>query len=195
MKSYIDPPKRMNPFLKLAVWLAERQTGKEMLAARILAWYPKAAVGAGALESLVAHRDRSVSERLLKLVRMQVSFHASCPFCIDMNSSEYAGLGITKREIEGLQGLVALEDIESLSERETLALRYAKALTETPINVSAELLESVLKAFSEREMVIIVSTAAQVNFWTRMIQGFGVPPAGFSETCAELHLERYTTLR
>ena len=47
----------------------------------------------------------AADERLLKLVRMQVSFMASCPFCIDMNSFEYGKLGIDDREIEALQGL------------------------------------------------------------------------------------------
>ena len=51
------------------------------------------------------------------------------------------------------------------------------------------LLGELLATFSEREMVVIASTIAQVNFWTRMIQGLGVPPAGFSGTCSILRLE------
>jgi len=29
--------------------------------------------------------------------------------------------------------------------------------------------------------VILVSTAAQVNYWARLIQGLGIPPAGFGQ--------------
>jgi len=36
-------------------------------------------------------------------------------------------------------------------------------------------------AFSEREIVILATTAAQVNYWARMIQVLGAPPAGFME--------------
>jgi hypothetical protein len=74
MKAYINPPKRIPLFLRLGIWIAERKTGKSMLAARILAWYPKAAVGAGVMESLVAHGEGAATARLLKLLRMQVSF-------------------------------------------------------------------------------------------------------------------------
>ena len=47
MKAYIEPPARIPLVLRLGTWVAERKTGKPMLAARLLAWYPKAAIGAG----------------------------------------------------------------------------------------------------------------------------------------------------
>lgn len=194
MNAYIMPPKRINPLLRLAIAFAERKTGKEMLVARLLSWYPKAAIGAGVLESLVAHKDKTITERLPKLVRMQVSFNASCPFCIDMNASDYTSLGISREELEGLQGLRNLDVIASFTGRERLALEYAAALTRTPISVSEELISGMKSAFTEREIVIIVSTVAQVNFWTRMVQGFGVPPTGFSLSCPELNLERYQSV-
>jgi alkylhydroperoxidase family enzyme len=165
-----------------------------MLAARLLAWYPKAAIGAGVMESLVAHQAGKATARLLKLLRLQVSFMASCPFCIDMNSAEYADFGISDREIEVLQGRRNLGTVDSLSREETLALRYARALTATPIKMDSGLLDELLSTFNEQELVVIASTIAQVNFWTRMIQGLGVPPAGFSETCSILRLEDYETL-
>lgn len=195
MSAYIRPPLRIPWYLRLAIWFSERKTGKEMLVARILAWYPKAALGSGLLESFVAHKDGAVSQRLLKLVRMQVSFKASCPFCIDMNAEEYAKLKITKQEIKVLQGLEDMDDVDSLSDKEKWALKYALALTKTPVEIPEALLNGVLEAFAERELVILVSTVAQVNFWARLIQGVGVPPAGFSSACTELHVEEYTTRR
>jgi alkylhydroperoxidase family enzyme len=165
-----------------------------MLAARILAWYPKAAIGAGVMESLVAHDSGKATARLLKLVRLQVSFSASCAFCIDMNAAGYSDSNISDGEIEALQGRRDLAELESLSHEERLALRYARALTATPISMDSTLLEELLAAFSEREMVVIASTIAQVNFWTRAIQGLGVPPAGFSESCSILRLEEFATM-
>jgi len=194
MKAYIDPPRRMPLVLRFGTWIAERRTGKPMLVARLLAWYPKAAIGAGVMESLVADEDGKATARLLKLVRMQVSFMASCPFCIDMNSAEYADSGISRDEVEALQRRRELGDVSSLSREETVALRYARALTSTPIAMDSELLAELLDTFSERELVVLASTIAQVNFWTRMIQGLGVPPAGFSETCRALRLDDYATL-
>jgi alkylhydroperoxidase family enzyme len=194
MDAYVNPPKKIPIFLKIGIWIAEKQLHKTILPARILAWFPKAAVGAGIMESLVAHKDGNISERLLKLVRMQVSFTASCPFCIDLNSAEYSELQITQEEIEALQERREFDSVISLSNREKLALMYAKALTSTPISIKLSLLNSMRDNFTEREIVIIVSTIAQVNFWTRLIQGIGVKPAGFSESCSILKLDEYNTL-
>ena len=44
-------------------------------------------------------------------------------------------------------------------------------------------MEKIKLNFTEREIVIIASTAAQVNYWARLIQALGVPPAGFSDKC------------
>ena len=194
MNAYINPPQRLPLVLRFGIWIAERRTGRPMLAARLLAWYPKAAIGAGVMESLVAHQSGKATAKLLKLVRLQVSFMASCAFCIDMNSAGYADSGIKDSEIEVLQGRRGLDEVDSLSREERLALRYARALTATPVTMDSELLGELLATFSERELVVIASTIAQVNFWTRMIQGLGVPPAGFSGTCSILRLEDYATL-
>ena len=121
--AYIAPPRRIPLLLRLGIRIAERKTGKPMLAARLLAWYPKAALSSGILESLVAHGDAAVDARTLKLVRMQVSFAVSCPFCIDMNSFEYERRGITDEEVRALQGAVPTETVESFSPRERAALR------------------------------------------------------------------------
>ncbi|WP_345299343.1 hypothetical protein [Candidatus Villigracilis affinis] len=69
----------------------------------------------------------------------------------------------------------------SFSEREKLAIAYTRLISETPLKFRPEMVEKVKAAFSEREFVILVSTAAQVNFWARLIQALGIPPAGFGE--------------
>ena len=195
MNPYIEQPKRISIILRVFIWIAERKVGKKLLPARILAWYPKSAIGAGIMEGLIAHEEGKANARLLKLIRMQVSILSSCSFCIDMNSSEYAEYEINENEIEALQGKKNLEDINSFSLEEIAALKYAKALTSTPISIEGNILKEFLSIFNEKEFVVIVSTIAQVNFWTRMIQGVGIPPAGFSESCSILDLDKYSTLK
>jgi AhpD family alkylhydroperoxidase len=179
MQAFINQPKRTPFFLKLGILLSERITGKTMLPARILAWYPKAAVGSGVMEALVAHEDGEMNQRLLKLIRMTASYAAACPFCVDMNSYEYREVGITDEEAEALRG--DFEKVSTFSEREKLAIAYARAISQTPLKFHPELVERVKSAFTEREFVILASTAAQVNYWARLIQALGIPPAGFGE--------------
>jgi alkylhydroperoxidase family enzyme len=181
MNAFIDPPRKISPLLRLGIWVSEKITGRVMLPARILAWYPKAALGSGLLESLVAHSDGKLDERMLKLVRMAASFAAACPFCVDMNSYEHEALGINSAEVLALRGQVELETVGTFSARERLAIQYARMISQTPLKFYPDFIEQVKASFSEREMVILASTAAQVNYWARLIQALGIPPAGFSE--------------
>lgn len=183
MAAFIRPPKPIPLLLRPGIWIAKKVTGKDLEIPKLLSWYPKAAIGSAVLESLVAHKDRTISERMLKLVRMQASFTAFCPFCIDMNSSEYAQSGITPEELAALQDYTLISTTQSFSTREKLALEYARLISATPLSFPAEFIESLKQNFDEREIVILASTAAQVNYWARLIHGLGVPPAGFSGSC------------
>ncbi len=183
MYAFIDPPGRIPFYLRGGIWISKRVTGKEMLPAKLLAWYPKAAIGSGILESLVAHQDGDLTERILKIVRIQASFAAACSFCVDMNSYQYEEKQITKEELKVLQGIKQAEEVTSFSDRELLAIQYAKLISQTPLQFPRYFIEELKRQFNEREIVILASTAAQVNYWARLIQALGIPPAGFSDQC------------
>lgn len=183
MRAFIEPPKNIPLLLKLGIWIARRSTGKDMLPARILAWYPKAAIGSGVLESMVAHHDGKLGERILKIVRIQASYAVACSFCIDMNSFQYEEKQITKDELMVLQGRKEFDDVQTFSERERLAIEYARLVSQTPLKFPQDFIEKLKVHFNEREIVILASTAAQVNYWARLIQALGIPPAGFSDQC------------
>jgi alkylhydroperoxidase family enzyme len=181
MDAFIAPPRNPPLFLKLGIWVSEKITGKAMLPARILAWYPKVAIGSGILESLVAHEDHNLDERILKIVRIQASYAAACPFCIDMNSHQYEEKHISIDELLVLQGRKPVDEVNTFSKREQLAIQYAKLISQTPLKFQPIFVDNLKQHFNEREIVILASTAAQVNYWGRLIQALGIPPAGFSD--------------
>jgi alkylhydroperoxidase family enzyme len=191
--SYIQPPRRLPFLLRLALSLVERRLGRRLLANRILAWYPKALVGSGMMEALIAHDEPEVPRRLLALIRVYTSFLVSCPFCIDMNSRDFLGKGLSEEEMRGLQGSIPLDGIASLDPRERAALRYVECICSTPVSFTSEVISGMREHFTERGIVIVASTGAQVNFWARLIQSLGVPPAGFSAECAVPTRETRTT--
>ena len=179
MDAFIEQPKRIPFLLRIGIWFSERITGKIMLPARILAWYPKAAIGSGIMEAFVAHEDGRMDKRMLKLIRMTASYAVACPFCVDMNSHAYRKEGITDEEAESLRG--DFKKVASFSEQEKLAIAYTRLISQTPLKFHPDMVERVKSAFTEREFVILASTAAQVNYWARLIQALGIPPAGFRE--------------
>jgi len=181
--AYIKPPQRIPFLLKIGIMISNRVTNKELLAPKLLAWYPKVAISSGVLESLVAHGKKDLNKRILKLIRIQASLCVACPFCVDMNSFEYDKDGITTEEIARLTSGTPASEVDTFSTKEQLAVEYTKLISQTPTVVPASFVEELKKEFTEREIVIIASTAAQVNYWARLLVSLGVPPAGFSDSC------------
>ncbi|MBV5266948.1 MAG: hypothetical protein JZU67_00175, partial [Burkholderiaceae bacterium] len=60
------------------------------------------------------------------------------------------------------------------------AVQYARLVSQTPLKFFPDFIDQIKANFDEREMVILASTAAQVNYWARLIQALGIPPAGYS---------------
>ncbi len=124
--------------------------------------------------------------------RLHTSFLVSCPFCIDLNARDFEKTGLSEEEIAALQGKTSMDQVATLEEDEKAALRYVQCICATPLSFPSHVIDAVKKHFTERGIVIIASTCAQVNFWARLIQSLGVPPAGFSAECSILNLDSYT---
>ena len=180
----LKPPQKIPIYLRLGIWISEKVTGKKMMPARLLSWSPRSAIGSGFLESLVVHKDPTLSPRLLKLLRLQISFKVSCPFCIDMNGHDFELFKITLAEVNQLKGQVYPVDFITFSKSEQIALEYALRLSETPPNLNEDFQNILKTMFSDREIVILTVTISQVNYWTRLIQGFNLPSAGFDQDCS-----------
>ena len=186
------PPRDPLPFpLGALLQAAERKSGGRLEGLRVLAHYPKALVGAGLMEAFVAHDEAETPRRLLALVRLCVSYVVSCPFCVDLNGQDFREIGISEAELAAVRGERDPEATESLSEAERAAIAFSKAVSATPVRVSEELAFRLVQAVGERGFVVVASTAAQVNFWARLLQGLGAPPSGIASDPETLALERF----
>ncbi len=130
---------------------------------------------------------------MVYLIRMQVSYFVSCPFAIDVNSWKYKDHKITEEEIEAMQGKMDVRTVGSFSEKEATALRYAIALSKTPVRFDGRLLEDVRRVFSHEEIVAVGALAAKVNYWARLIEAWRIKPVGYTDDPV-LALDSYRTL-
>ncbi len=175
----VPPPKRVPLLLRPALWLARRMTGKEPMPARLLAWWPKGAFGSGLFE-LPAAGPKDLDARCLAVARLVASRTAGCPFCVDMNAAAAARGALTAPELDAVL-LGTPGDFAALGHREAAAAEYAHALSRTPVELPEALRARLRAAFTPRELVVLASTIAQVNFWSRFNQGLDIPAAGFSQ--------------
>jgi alkylhydroperoxidase family enzyme len=179
--AFIDPPPNPPVLLRLGFWLTKKITGRDLLPARILAWVPKTALAAGLLESLAIHSFRQLNPRMLKLIRLSASYSAACPFCIDMNSYQSISTGISDEEMQALRQQKPVGEMTSLNKSEQVAVTYSRMISASPLIFHPDFIDELKIYFSEAEIVAIASTSAQVNYWARLIQALGIPPAGFMD--------------
>jgi uncharacterized protein YciW len=85
---------------------------------------------------------------------------------------------MTEPELRALQGDTLPADVPSITGAERLAIEYARLISATPLALTPDFGQRLRDMFSEREIVILATTSAQVNYWARLIQGLGCPPAG-----------------
>lgn len=175
--AFLAPPRRIPLPLRAGLWLTRRITGEDPLVARLLTWYPKAAVGAGVMESLVAADVGRMDHRMLKIVRMTVSAAVDCPFCIGFNGRDWEK-HLTPEEVESVQGRRDPGEVASFDDAERFAIAYSRLLVATPLAIPRETGERLREHFTEREIVVLVTTVAQVDYWARVVQGLGCPPLG-----------------
>jgi AhpD family alkylhydroperoxidase len=174
----IPSPSHIPWYLRPMLWVTRRMTGKDPLPARLLTYFPKGALGAGVFELAAAGAPGDLDGRSLAVARIVASAVSGCPFCVDMNAATWKRAGLRAEELAVLFG----EDeaaYASLGSREDVAARYAKALSLTPVVLAPELVVALNEVFTPREVVVLATTVAQVNYWTRFNQGLGVPAAGF----------------
>jgi 4-carboxymuconolactone decarboxylase len=81
------------------------------------------------------------------------------------------------------QQLLDLADFENstaFTELQKLVLRYAVAMTRTPVDVSDELFAALQRHFNPRQMVELTSAIAWENYRARFDHAFGLEAEGFS---------------
>jgi alkylhydroperoxidase family enzyme len=80
--------------------------------------------------------------------------------------------------------LAHFETSPAFSELEKLVLRYAVAMTETPVEVPDALFAALRKHFSPQQMVELTSAIAWENYRARFDHAFGIEAEGFSDGAA-----------
>lgn len=86
--------------------------------------------------------------------------------------------GVTERQ---LQDLADFEGSDAYDAATKAALRYADAMTATPVEVSDALFAELREHFDDKQLVELTSCIAWENYRARFDHALHIGPAGFSE--------------
>ena len=85
--------------------------------------------------------------------------------------------GVTEQQILDLDNF---ESSPAFSELERLILRYACAMTRTPVEVPDDLFEALRQQLDAKQLVELTSAIAWENYRARFDHAFGIEAEGFS---------------
>ena len=97
---------------------------------------------------------------------------------MDIGSAVGRQQGLTEKKLRSLD---SFETSDAFTELEKLALRYAAAMTDTPVKVGDDLFEALRKHLNEKQLVELTSCIAWENFRARFDHAFGIEAQGFSQ--------------
>lgn len=97
---------------------------------------------------------------------------------MDIGSAEAREAGITE---EQLRALHEYRDSDLFTEFEKLAMDYAIAMTQTPVEVSDELFSALRAQLDPAQLVELTYTIGWENWRARTNHAMGIEAAGFSE--------------
>jgi 4-carboxymuconolactone decarboxylase len=89
--------------------------------------------------------------------------------------------GITEQQI---LDLADFESSSAFNELERAVLRYAAAMTRTPVEIPDAVFDAVRRHLNEKQMVELTSAIAWENYRARFDHALGIESEGFSEGAA-----------
>jgi alkylhydroperoxidase family enzyme len=99
---------------------------------------------------LAQQHARTMPKEVKHLARTLAAMQMDCPWCLDFGMLESQQMGIHE---EKLQALLDYRRSPLLSEQEVLVLRYAEAMSKTPVWVPDDLFATLKAHYSDRQLV------------------------------------------
>lgn len=155
----------------------KRMYGAEMQPSRLIAHSRPSLLGYGVL-GLCHARSRAVDQRYTSLAILRSAQLTGCEWCLDFGSKLARDGGVPEAD---LRDLSRWRDSSRFDARDQVVLRYAEAMTRTPIEVTDELFAELRGHFDESQTVELTMSIAAENLFSRMNWALGLEGQGFSE--------------
>jgi AhpD family alkylhydroperoxidase len=165
MMARIEGMKRPRTLVaRLAFFLSRHSYGRVITPARVYALDSRLLLAVGLMEE-VHDWAKQTRAPVKQLARMLVAWRIGCPWCLDSGTRQAEPLGVTDEQ------LVALPDFEHsslFSEEERTVLRYADAMTGTPVLVPDAVFEALKARYTDRQILEITAAIAWEHFHARV---------------------------
>ena len=114
--------------------------------------------------------DDAPVDKLLKWrIALIISDINKCEFCVSVAKQQLITFGLGEKEIKNIE-------THNLSDKEKVAIEYAKAASEHAYNIDPKIMKKMKKQYSDAQIVEISSVVGLFNFINRFNDSLGVLP-------------------
>jgi AhpD family alkylhydroperoxidase len=128
------------------------------------------------LYGVLDRRTSPLDPVLRSLVTVRVSQLNGCRFCVDINSATLAARAGSQAKVDALD---RWRDNDLFDAKETAALEYAEAMTDSTRRVTDALVDRLRQFFDEDAIVELTGLIAFQNLSSKFNSALDVPAQGF----------------
>lgn len=174
----VDSP---GPLARIAYAVSKRRFGKVPEPLTVWAHHRGVMMATIRHESAVA-RWKALDRTCKSLAVIRSAQVIGCPWCIDFGSFLSKDEGVTAEQLGDLH---RWRDSDVYTADQRLCLEYAEAASRTPLEVTDELVASLVEALGEKAVVELAMMIALENERSRFNGALGLVSQGYStEACA-----------
>jgi len=160
----------------LIFFLSRRGYGRVIIPARVYALSPSLMLTVALMEE-GQESSKRVKPEVKQLARMLVAWRIRWPWCLDFGTRASEKMGITD---EHLRALPDYEHSPLFSEEERAVLRYADAMTRTPVHVPDDVFQALKAISTDRQILEVTAATAWENFHARVNHALDLEAEGMA---------------
>ncbi|WP_456695156.1 carboxymuconolactone decarboxylase family protein [Aeromicrobium sp. P5_D10] len=170
-------PQDASLLVKVGYKIAGRRFGVVPEPFTILAHHPKLFMAAARHEMAVEKATRIMPGSLIQLAVYRTAWTVGCSWCVDFGTMLQRLDGL---DIDRLREIGDFETSEAFTDAEREVIRYADAMTATPMTVTDDQVAALVRTYGNSGVVELTYQISIENQRARMNHALGIVDQGFS---------------
>lgn len=169
-------PKDASPLVKIGYRMARKQVGEVPEPFAVMAHHPKLFVASARHELALQKAMQVVPEALIQLAVYRTAWTVGCSWCVDFGAML---MRLDELDVDRLKGIADFETSDKFTEQEREVIRYADAMTSTPMEVTDEQVASLRDAYGDKGVIELTYQISHENQRARFNHALDITDQGF----------------
>jgi len=166
--------------LRIAYWYARRRYGAVPEPMTVAAHHPRLLIAGGRHEMAYERAATTLPANVREIAVYRVAQRLGCSWCVDFGTMLQRLGGL---DVDRLRWIDDYADSPHYSDPERLAIRYADAMTASPVTVTDEQVADLVAVFGRKGTIELTYAIALENMRARTNSALGITDQGFSDAC------------